>query len=162
MIYIGIGSNLATAYGSPQATCEAALSLLADRVPVRVQARSPWYRSAPVPASDQPWYVNGVAAVATDLPAEALLAALLGVEGAIGRVRTSRNAPRGIDLDLLDYHGERHEGAALVLPHPRMAERAFVLVPLADVAPDWRHPVTGKPLSVLLARLPEGQATERI
>ena len=114
---------------------------------VRTLRVSAWYRTAPVPASDQPWYVNAVAEVASGLPADALLAELHAVEAEFGRRRTVPNAARPIDLDLLDYHGEIAAGGPgrATLPHPRMTGRAFVLRPLADVAPDWRHPVTGQP-----------------
>ena len=94
-----------------------------------------------------------------DLPADALLAELHAVEEAFGRVRTVPNAARLIDLDLLDFHGEIAAGGPgrATLPHPRMADRAFVLRPLADLAPDWRHPVTGPPIAALLAALPADQ-----
>jgi len=123
---------------------------------VQVLRVSPWYCTAPVPASDQPWYQNAVIEVATDLGPDELLAALHEVEEAFGRVRTIANAARVIDLDLLDFRGEiapESPGRA-TLPHPRLAARAFVLRPLADLAPDWRHPVTGQPIQALLAALP--------
>jgi 2-amino-4-hydroxy-6-hydroxymethyldihydropteridine diphosphokinase len=132
-----------------------------DACGVRIEARSAWYRTAPVPASGQPWFVNLVVRVATALPPEALLAEMQRIEREIGRLRGARNAARIVDLDLLDYDGRRLETATLTLPHPRLAERAFVLVPLRDVAPDWRHPVSGLALSELLARLPAGQAVVR-
>ena len=117
-----------------------------------------------MPASDQPWYVNAVAEVASELPADALLAELHAVEAEFGRRRTVPNAARPIDLDLLDYHGEIAAGGPgrATLPHPRMTGRAFVLRPLADLAPDWRHPVTGQPIGELLAALPADQVAERI
>jgi 2-amino-4-hydroxy-6-hydroxymethyldihydropteridine diphosphokinase len=119
---------------------------------VGIARTSPWYRSAPVPASDQPWYVNAVAEVKTALSADRLLAELHAVEGVFGRVRSVPNAARLIDLDLLDYHGEIAPGGPgkATLPHPRMASRAFVLRPLADLAPGWRHPVTGDAIAALL------------
>ena len=163
-IFIGLGANLPhERFGSPRRTLEAALAEL-DRKGVRTVRVSPWYRTAPVPASDQPWYVNAVAEVASDLPADALLAELHAVEAAFGRARTVPNAARPIDLDLLDYHGEiapSGPGRA-ILPHPRMIGRAFVLRPLADLAPDWCHPVTGQPIGELLAALPADQMAERI
>lgn len=124
-------------------------------------AVSPWYRSAPVPASDQPWYVNGVVRVETDLDAPALLAVLHRVEAAFGRVRRQVNEARGLDLDLLAYHDDVRDEAP-VLPHPRLHQRAFVLLPLRDLAPGWRHPVTGMNVASLVADLPPGQVTERI
>jgi 2-amino-4-hydroxy-6-hydroxymethyldihydropteridine diphosphokinase len=162
-IFIALGANLEhPTYGPPRRALEAALEELGRRG-VAVRRVSPWYRTAPVPASDQPWYVNAVAEVATDLGADALLARLHEVEDAFGRVRTVPNAARLIDLDLLDFHGETAaEGPArATLPHPRMEGRAFVLRPLADLAPDWRHPRTGVTISALLAALPADQVIER-
>lgn len=163
-IYIGLGANLPhPIHGPPRQTLEAALANLADRGVVILRI-SPWYRSAPVPASDQPWYVNAVAEVATDWAADRLLAELHAIEEAFGRVRTVANAARFIDLDLLDFHGEIAAGrpGQATLPHPRMAERAFVLRPLADLAPDWRHPVTGVSISALVAALPADQVIEQV
>ena len=155
-IFIGAGANLAhPTYGSPRETLEAAFRELEGRG-VRVQRVSPWYRTAPVPASDQPWYQNAVVEVVTAVGPDRLLATLHEVEEAFGRVRTVANAARMIDLDLLDFRGEivpESPGRA-TLPHPRLAARAFVLRPLADLAPDWRHPVTGEPIQALLAALP--------
>ena len=162
-IFIGAGANLAhERYGSPRQTLEAALGELGRRG-VRTVRLSPWYRTAPIPASDQPWFENAVAEVETALPADALLAELHAVEAAFGRARTVPNAARPIDLDLLDYRGEIAAGGAgkATLPHPRMAGRAFVLRPLADLAPAWRHPVTGQPIRELLAALPADQVAER-
>ncbi len=163
-IFIGAGANLAhPSYSSPRDTLMAALGSLEGRG-IEILRLSPWYRSAPVPASDQPWYVNVVAEVATDLPADRLLAELHAVEEAFGRVRTVPNAARFIDLDLLDFCGEIAAGGPgrATLPHPRMAGRAFVLKPLADLAPEWRHPVTGTPLQSLVAALPADQVIERL
>lgn len=163
-IFIGAGANLAhPSYGQPRQTLMAAFGAL-ERRGVATRRLSPWYRSAPVPASDQPWYVNVVAEVATDLPADQLLAELHAVEEAFGRVRTVANAARFIDLDLLDFGGEIALGGPgrATLPHPRMAERAFVLRPLADLAPLWRHPVTGTSVQALVAALPPDQVIERL
>src|SRR4051812_12752397 len=162
-IFIGAGANLAhERHGSPRQTLEAALVELGRRG-VRTVRLSPWYRTAPVPASDQPWFENAVAEVASELPAGALLAELHAVEAAFGRARTVPNAARPIDLDLLDYRGEVAAGAPgkATLPHPRLSDRAFVLRPLADLAPDWRHPVTGQPIQTLLKALPPDQVAER-
>lgn len=127
---------------------------------VRVLRCSRWYRSAPVPASDQPWYVNAVAAVDTRLPPAALLELLHSTEERLGRVRSVPNAARMVDLDLLAY-GESISGPpGPVIPHPRLQERAFVLLPLRDVAPDWRHPRTGVGIEDLIAALTEDQITQ--
>ncbi len=138
------------------------MSRLAADAPVHIAARAPWYRSAPVPASDQPWFVNGVARLETELEPQALLAALHAVESALGRERRVRNEARAIDLDLLDYAGRIDPGPAPVLPHPRLEGRAFVLAPLADLAPDWRHPVSGARAADLLARVDPAQHAEQI
>jgi 2-amino-4-hydroxy-6-hydroxymethyldihydropteridine diphosphokinase len=161
VILIGLGANLPSPrYGDPLDTCEAALEAL-SRAGIRVRARSRWYRSAPVPPSDQPWFVNGVAEVETELDPVGLLALLHRIEEDFGRARRTRNEPRILDLDLLAY-GDRVSapGEEPALPHPRMAERAFVVLPLADLAPGWRHPVSGLTAAELAARLPSGQTAE--
>jgi 2-amino-4-hydroxy-6-hydroxymethyldihydropteridine diphosphokinase len=160
MILLGLGANLPSAAGAPVATLAAALQALAE-AGVALERRSPWYRSAPVPAGDQPWYVNGVAAVATKLPPVELLALLHRVEARFGRTRRTPNEARPLDLDILDYHGLVRETPP-VLPHPRLHLRGFVLLPLGDVAPLWRHPVSGEGLAQLIARLPPDQLTERL
>jgi 2-amino-4-hydroxy-6-hydroxymethyldihydropteridine diphosphokinase len=163
-IFIGLGANLPhPQYGPPRQTLEAALGELGRRG-VETIRLSPWYRTAPVPASEQPWYVNAVAEIGSDLPADQLLALLHEVEEAFGRVRTVPNAPRRIDLDLLDFHGETAPGGPgkAILPHPRLAGRAFVVRPLADLAPGWRHPVTGTPIEALVAALPQDQVIEQL
>lgn len=161
MILIGIGANLPSErFGPPRATCEAALSAIAEHGVTVVQG-SRWFRSAPVPASDQPWYVNGAARVETALEPLALLGVLQGIEADFGRVRAERNAPRVLDLDLLAYGGRVMDGThGLILPHPRMHRRAFVLLPLADVAAGWRHPVLGRSIGDFLADIPADQEIE--
>src|SRR5215469_6476153 len=153
-ILIGLGANLPSPeHGPPVATLEAALATLAGRG-LRIRARSRWWESAPVPISDQPWYVNGVIEVETGLGPAALLTLLHEVEAGFGRLRSVPNAPRILDLDLLAYGSLVREGPAPpVLPHPRMAERAFVLQPLAEILPGWRHPATGLGLPQLISRL---------
>jgi 2-amino-4-hydroxy-6-hydroxymethyldihydropteridine diphosphokinase len=160
MILVGLGANLPSTAGPPRATLEAALRAL-QAAGVCLERRSPWYRSAPLPPSGQPWYLNGVARVATALGPLALLALLHRVEASFGRRRGRRNTPRVLDLDLLDYDGLVRRGR-LKLPHPRLGERAFVLRPLADVAPLWRHPVTGLGVAELLAALPPERRVERL
>lgn len=162
MILLGLGANLPSAtHGQPEATLAAALAALAAEG-VTVDRLSPWYRSAPVPAGDQPWYVNGVAAVTTRLAPAELLELLHRVERRFGRVRRDRNEPRVLDLDLLDYDGLVQDSGQAVLPHPRLHERAFVLLPLRDVAPHWRHPILGRSVDKLVAALPPGQRVERL
>jgi 2-amino-4-hydroxy-6-hydroxymethyldihydropteridine diphosphokinase len=163
MIVIGLGSNLSSPrFGGPQEACEAALGAL-HAAGVAVLGRSRWYRSAPVPASDQPWFVNAVAEVATDLSAADLLGVLHGIERDMGRERRARDEARVIDLDLLIF-GETVSGPgeSPVLPHPRLAERAFVVLPLAELVPDWRHPGTGQSLAGMVKVLPADQRAEPI
>lgn len=162
MILVGIGSNLAApGYSSPLETAGAALAELpAIGLPVLVS--SPWYLSEPVPASDQPWFVNAVARLATDLPSAELLARLLMLEGRFGRERGQRDAARTLDLDLLDYDGQQRSTPDLVLPHPRLHQRRFVLAPLCDIAPQWRHSRLGSTAAELLACLPPGQPIRRL
>ena len=164
MIYVGLGANLpSVVYGEARHTLTAAVARL-GRSGVEIVGRSPWYRTAPVPASDQPWFVNGVVAVATALAPEALLALLQQVETGLGRRREARWGARVIDLDLLAYHDlvidPGGDPVALCLPHPRLHERAFVLRPLLDLAPDWRHPVSGRSAAELLAALGPEQVAE--
>jgi 2-amino-4-hydroxy-6-hydroxymethyldihydropteridine diphosphokinase len=164
-ILIGLGANLASPAGPPAATLGAAIDRLAGVGIITLQ-RSRWFVSAAVPASDQPWFVNGVIAVATTLEPAALLAQMQRIEAEFGRVRGAANAARTLDLDLLAY-GDRVESlspgwapgspGSLILPHPRLAERAFVLLPLADIAPSWHHPVTGRSLAELIGALDGAQ-----
>ena len=124
VILVGLGANLASpTHGPPRLTCEAALAEL-ECAGVGIEARSRWYESAPIPPSDQPWYVNGVARLSTALEPAGLLAFLHDIERRLGRVRGAANAARVIDLDLL-AHGDRVSdgGDGPVLPHPRLAER---------------------------------------
>jgi 2-amino-4-hydroxy-6-hydroxymethyldihydropteridine diphosphokinase len=158
MILVGIGSNLAApGFASPQDTTAAALAQL-PRLGIAVRRRSRWYLSEPMPPSDQPWYVNAVAIVETGLSPVALLDAMLALEQRLGRRRGAPNAARTLDLDLLDYDGRQCRTARLTLPHPRLHERRFVLAPLAEIAPEWRHPLLGSAAATLLAAVPGGQA----
>ena len=156
VIFIAIGSNLSDPdLGSPLDICTKALARL-DSIEITISAVSRFYETAPVPASDQPWFVNAVARITTSLDAAALLGRLHQVEQAFGRVRQQRNEARVLDLDLIDYNGVVDAGPP-ILPHPRMAGRAFVLLPLCDLAPDWVHPQTGRPIADLIAALPADQ-----
>ena len=138
LVHIGLGANL----GDAALTLEAAVKAL-DAVPgTRVLARSSHYRTAPIDAGG-PDYVNAVVAAETHLPPLDLLHALQSIEQAHGRERPYPNAPRTLDLDLLLYGQQQCTSKALTLPHPRMAARAFVLLPLAEIAPDLIVPGRG-------------------
>ena len=156
MILVGIGANLPGADGAaPRATCAAALRELAALPGLRLLAASSWWESAPIPPMPgAPWFVNGVARLEGRAEPAALLAALHGIEARHHRARPFPNAPRTLDLDLLDCHATVVATPALTLPHPRLHQRGFVLHPLAEVAPGWRHPVTGATVEALLAALP--------
>lgn len=155
MILIALGANLPTAEGTPPLeTCRRAVAAL-DALPgLRIARVSRWYETAPIPPSDQPPFINGVVRAEGELDPEALLAALHEIEARFGRVRSVPNAPRPLDLDLIDWHGVIRDAPDPVLPHPRAHERAFVLAPISDVAPEWRHPRLGQSAAELLASLP--------
>ena len=138
---IGLGANLPSIVGAPQATIDAAMERLAAYG--RITARSGMYRTAPVGYVDQPVFMNAVALLDTELAPLALLESLLAIERSFGRDRTlgPPKGPRTLDLDLLLYDNLVCNGPVLTLPHPEMHQRRFVLVPLAEIAPGWVHPV---------------------
>ena len=150
--FVGLGANL----GDARAALQSALDALAQLPGSTLSASSPVYRSAPIDSSG-PDYLNAVALLETTLDAPALLAQLQQIEQAHGRERPYRNAPRTLDLDLLLYGDAVIESPELTVPHPRLHERAFVLGPLADLAPDLLVPGRG-PVRELLA----GVAAQRI
>jgi 2-amino-4-hydroxy-6-hydroxymethyldihydropteridine diphosphokinase len=156
LILVGIGASLPGPDGAtPRDTCEAAARALAALPGLRLVALSGWWESAPIPPMPgAPPFVNGVARLDGPADPAALLARLHAIEAAHGRARPYPDAPRTLDLDLLDCHGAVSDVPALRLPHPRMTGRAFVLRPLREVAPGWRHPVSGEGLAALLAALP--------
>jgi 2-amino-4-hydroxy-6-hydroxymethyldihydropteridine diphosphokinase len=156
VILVAIGANLPGPGGAGAlATCQAAAAAL-DALPgLRLRGLSRWYETAPLPPSGQPNYVNGVAHLSGAIEPAALLAALQAIEAAAGRVRGAPNAARTLDLDVIAMGGLVRAAPDPVLPHPRAHQRAFVLVPLAEVAPGWVHPVLGQSVEVLIAALPE-------
>lgn len=137
--YIALGANL----GDPASTIRAAFGALANLPESRVVHCSSLYRTAPVGILDQPEFVNAVAQLETKLAPEALLDALLDIEQRFGRIRAEKDGPRTLDLDLLLYNDQFLDLPRLTLPHPRLHLRAFVLQPLAEIAPDLVIPGRG-------------------
>jgi 2-amino-4-hydroxy-6-hydroxymethyldihydropteridine diphosphokinase len=155
MILVAIGANLPGHDGAtPLQTCAEAVHTLAKLPGLQLQSVSRWYETEPVPRSDQPNYVNGVARLqrmpGAAISPEDLLAALQAIEVKFGRRRSEPNAARTLDLDLIDVDGLVRETPDPILPHPRTHQRAFVLLPLLDVAPDWVHPGIGRTGRALL------------
>ena len=160
MILIALGANLPSRYGSSANTIAAAQSKL-EELGVKIQRRSRIWLSAPVPASDQPWYHNAVVAVQTELKPDGLMAVLHAVEQDFGRIRTGeRNEARLLDLDIIAYKALQMDEEGLVLPHPRLHERAFVLMPLLDIDPDWCHPTLNMSVQEMIESLPADQKAE--
>ncbi|MDO4681561.1 MAG: 2-amino-4-hydroxy-6-hydroxymethyldihydropteridine diphosphokinase [Lautropia sp.] len=149
--WVGLGANLPSHAGDPAETLSQAVATISALPGATLLAASSRYRSSPVD-SDGPQYCNQVIRIRTTLGADALLRALQDIEQAFGRQRPYRNAPRTLDLDLLLYADEQRDGDVLTLPHPRMHERLFVLMPLAEIDPDIEIPGHGR-VSALLATL---------
>jgi 2-amino-4-hydroxy-6-hydroxymethyldihydropteridine diphosphokinase len=153
LVFIALGANLPSPAGPPDATLAAAVERLASLG--RITARSSLYSTAPVGFADQPRFLNAVVALETSLAPHKLLDALLNIEHEFGRDRTASipNGPRTLDLDLLLYDDLVLSEIGLEIPHPRLAERAFVLVPLHEIAPHARDPRSGLTISQLLVQL---------
>lgn len=161
--YLGLGANM----GEPKTALKSALSALNDHPQIAVRRVSSLYLTAPIGDTAQPDFLNAVAEIETELPPEGLLAATLHIENLLGRKRTNKWGPRVIDIDVLLYAGQAISSGELSIPHPRMYERAFVLVPLAELAPDLEIPVTatdtysGETLSKRAERLAKGTRIEK-
>lgn len=156
VVYVGLGANL----GDREATLRGAVRRLSELG--AIEAVSSRYETKPVGYRDQPLFLNAVVRLRTDLTPDALLQGLLQIEREFGRVRTFANAPRTLDLDLLFYGGLIIEAPTLVVPHPRLHERAFVLAPLAEIAADLMHPRFGRRTADLLAALGETTGVRRV
>jgi 2-amino-4-hydroxy-6-hydroxymethyldihydropteridine diphosphokinase len=170
MIIIGLGSNETSRFGKSDSTISEALRQM-DKAGIRVLKCSRLYRTTPYGPTAQPDFINAAALVRTSLPPSALLSVLKGLERKAGRLRTSRWGPRGLDLDILDYNRRmlnwdlRSHNISnfafnnttyyikLILPHPGIAFRPFVLRPLLDIAPRWHHPVYGLSATIMYKRL---------
>jgi 2-amino-4-hydroxy-6-hydroxymethyldihydropteridine diphosphokinase len=155
MIYIALGANIASPVGPPAVTLRRALEAMSKHR-IEVVAVSRFYETPAWPRAEDPPFVNAVALVRTRLLPGELLRTLLVIEKAFGRMRKTKWEPRALDLDLIDYGGLLSDAPHLMLPHPLMHERAFVLRPLADVAPRWRHPDTGQGVDDLLQIVGDG------
>ena len=153
---IGIGANLPAGDGAPPLeSCKAALAALGALPGLRLVASSGWWESAPIPPDPaSPRYINGVALLEGAAEPASLLTALQAIENAAGRTRPYPNAPRVLDLDIIDLDGLVRDAPDPILPHPRAHLRGFVLLPLAEVAPDWVHPRLKQPVATLIAALP--------
>ncbi len=159
MILIALGANLPSRFGKPEDTLEAAKAEMGRRgVSVVKSSRS--FVTEPVPPSDQPLFRNAAVEVATKLPPLELFHVLKAIEADFGREKAEINAARVLDLDLLAYGDRITDAPKLIIPHPRMHQRAFVLLPLMDIAPDWVHPVLKKTTSNLFHSLPEKVSRE--
>lgn len=146
-IYLGLGTNL----GDRTANLQAALDGLAEKLVIT--AVSPLYQTPPWGVTDQPDFLNLCLAAETDLPPTELLTFVKNLEVELGRQPAKRWGPRHIDIDILFYANQLVETENMTIPHPRLAERAFVLRPLADIAPDFVHPVLGETMADLAARV---------
>ena len=163
LVLIALGANLPGPQGQPPlATCRAALEALRGLPGLRLQAASRWWQTAPIPPSGQPDYINGVVRLEGEADPAALLARLQAIEAAAGRPPLGQNRPlnaaRSLDLDIIAIGALRRAAPDPILPHPRAHQRAFVLAPLAEVAPGWVHPVLGLTVEAMLAALPSQQA----
>ncbi len=157
MILIALGSNLDSRWGSPRQTLMAAVAEI-QRRRIKVVALSTLVATPPMGPQNQPMYVNAVARIATHKSPEALLRCLHQIEREAGRKRLRRWGARCLDLDLLDYHGVQRKPAhtsikPLTLPHPGIAQRSFVLEPLAEIVPAWKHPISHQTPALMLRKL---------
>ncbi len=155
-VFLAFGANL----GNPREQIKQSIMALNDHG-VNVATRSSWFETEPVGMEDQPWFLNLVARASTSLDPHELLAVCQQVERQLGRVPSERFGPRHLDIDILLYGDECIESEELTIPHPRMRERQFVLVPLLEIAPDLEDPVLNQPYADILSRLDGGKKVLR-
>ena len=162
MIYIGIGSNLNGKNNeTPLQNCKKAVVELKKEV--NICKISSWYKSEPIPVSNQPWYINGVVEISTNKSSIDLLEFILNIEEFFGRVRKKKNEARILDLDIIDYKKKiLYKKNKLIIPHPRMHQRSFVLQPLQELNPKWIHPIKKKGLKELISNLNDKQKIFKI
>jgi 2-amino-4-hydroxy-6-hydroxymethyldihydropteridine diphosphokinase len=161
MILVALGSNLNSQFGPPGPTLHAAIAALKDSG-IGIRAVSSFYETPAWPNPEDPAYINAVCKISTKLPPALLLSRLQETELHFGRQRIATYSSRTLDLDIIDCNGLVQEGPP-VLPHPRVELRGFVLIPLRDIAPDWRHPVTDRSVDELIAALPpEARIARRV
>ncbi len=155
-VYLGLGSNL----GDRQANLARALRLLGERL--HIELVSSFYETEPVGYAEQPPFLNAICRAQTELGPLQLLSLVKGIEASLGRVPSFPNAPRPIDIDIIFYGDLIMETPELTIPHPRLKERAFVLIPLLEVAPDLRHPVSDMHIRDLAARVGGREGVKKI
>lgn len=156
MILLALGANLPGPYGTPEETLMRAITTIAENN-IKILARSRFWISEPVPKSDQQDYRNAVLSVETHYRPKVLMQVLHDIERDFGRVRIDKNEARILDIDIIAYKNVVMAEGDFIVPHPRLHERAFVLYPLREIAPGWRHPSMGMSIAEMIDSLPYGQ-----
>ncbi len=162
-VIVGIGANLVpVGFENILSALEHIIKRITYNKNISLKKISSWYKTEPIPRSDQPNFINGVLHLETNLKPHNLLKFFKVIELEFGRIKTKKNEPRVVDLDILFYNNLVISDIELVIPHPRITERRFVLEPLNEIAPEWEHPVNGKKVKKLLEILPKDFMCEKI